>query len=104
MFFANTRGLLQGWPHRRFSPGLAPKKESESQEIKYKGLYLHRETFTHRGLYTKQLLHTDGLPQKSSFTHIRFYTQKLVHRKDILQRKAFTRRAFTNRCFYTEKP
>ena len=88
-------------PRRGFAPGLAPERQSESKDM----LFLHREDFTHRSLYT------EGFTQSSfytdAFAHRRFYIQKLLHRKafskEALPHEVFTQGSFTHRRFSTKK-
>ena len=88
---------------------------------------LHTEAFTHRRLYTKQLLYTEvpctqgslytaAITQplhraaftQSSFTHRRFYTGKPLHRAAFTHKRLYTQtlfhtEAFTQGSLYTEQ-
>ena len=98
--------------------------EGERTEGRKKREVLHLfRCYTHRGFYTRTLLHTDTfthmtLLHTETFTQKRFYTQTLLdtnafrHRdfytQTLLHTDAFTQKllhtdAFTHRSFYTQK-
>ena len=59
------------------------------------------EAFTHRSLYTEQLIHTEAFTQRSLYTHRRFDTLQHLH-KGLLHIDALTQSSFhTHRSFYT---
>ena len=63
------------------------------QEVLLQGWHLGREnhTFTHRRLYTGELLHTDAFTHRTLVTQSSYYTQKALHR-GALHTDAFTHR------------
>ena len=89
---------------------------------------LHRQVFTHRGIYTKvlhtvrqMLLHTEAFEHRCLFTqkhlpryaltYTRVYTQKLLdtgcfseNRRSFDTEKPLHRESFTHRSFYTQTP
>ena len=83
--------------HRPFDTGDAFPHRSLSTEhllhtdpVTHTHKLLHKEAFTHGGLYTEKSLHREAFTHK--LFHKSFYTEELLHTE-----------AFTQRNFYTEK-
>ena len=83
--------------HRPFDTGDAFPQRSLSTEhllhtdpLPHTHKLLHKEAFTHGGLYTEKSLHREAFTHK--LVHKSFYTEELLHTE-----------AFTQRNFYTEK-
>ena len=71
---------------------------------------LHRQVFTHRGIYTKRCLSTQKHLPREALTYTRLCTQKLLdtdgsseNHRSFDTEKPLHRESFTHRSFYTHK-
>ena len=54
---------------------------------------LHRNTRTHKPVYTQRLLHTEGFTH-NTFTQMHLYTQTLLHTNIFTQKRSYTQTPF----------